>query len=131
MQAIVTRDTEGYTYIKYAEDKRPLKICPYFVDGIEREICLGRMVRCIEEESNGPEHIAKMTEPKFFALVERLATLTCKEFSPTKNWGVTKFEVRAIVLFVLYGGLDAGRWPDAYPMTDKTFVQDGLERDRR
>jgi hypothetical protein len=116
---------EGFTIITYAEGKRPLKLAVYVIDCVEREVYLRRIVKFIEAAANTPIHISKMEQPKFFALVERLATMVCRQFSPTANWGVTKPEIRGAVLFVLYGGIAAGTWPDTYEITDTTFVQYG------
>ena len=115
--------------VKYAEDKRPLKIATYVVDSDERAEYLDEITRFIERTANAPEHVANMTEAKFFALVERLATTVCYEYSPKTRWDVSKFEIRGIVLFVLYAGINAGEWPERYPMTDKTFVQAGGDAD--
>lgn len=109
--------------VKYAEDKRPLKITAYYIDSEEDFHRYNSIRRFVENASNAPEHVAKMSEAKFFALVELLSTLACREFSPTTNWGVTKPAVRGIVLFVLYAGIKAGKWPTRYEMTETTFVQ--------
>lgn len=122
MEAVVTQ-IDGFTYVTYREDKRPLKIAPYWIDGPESEIILSRFIKFVETTANKPEHVAKMQPDKFWALVERLSTLACREFSPTTNWGVTKPEVRGIVLFTLYGGMDNGDWPQGYTMTEGSFVQ--------
>lgn len=118
-------EKDGFTYIEYAEGKRPLKLAVYVIDHIEREVYLRRMLKFIEATANAPAHLAKMEKPKFFALVERLATMVCREFSPTTNWNVTKPETRGIVLFTLYSGIQAGTWPEEYEISDKTFVQFG------
>lgn len=124
----VTHEEDGFTHVKYREDKRPLKIDVFIIDGPEHETYLQRIVKFVERESNAPQHVAKMAPEKYWPLVERLATLVCREFSPTTNWGVTKPEIRGAVLFILYAGIKAGTWPEEYEMTDKTFVQYGGER---
>lgn len=116
---------DGSTNVKYREDKRPLKIDAFIIDGPEREAYLQRIIKFVERESNGPQHVAKMEQANFWALVERLATITCREFSPTTNWGITKPEIRGVILFLLYAGINAGDWPTEYVTTDTTFVQYG------
>jgi|GEM_PF-6036106 len=125
MEVTFSQGEDGYTYVLYAEGKRPLKIAVYVLGDVEYEVLFRRMIEFIQRESNAPEHLAKMTGPKFMAFVERMATLICKEYSPTKNLGITKPEIRGAVLFVLQAGLKAGRWPDEFEMTSRTFVQFG------
>ncbi|RED86199.1 hypothetical protein [Cohnella phaseoli] len=114
---------DGFTLIEYAEGKRPLKVTAYVIDCFDRDIQLSHIVKYVEAAANAPVHVAKMEPTKFYALVERLATTVCREFSPTRNWGVTKPEIRGAVLFVLYAAIKAGKWPVEYDMTDTTFVQ--------
>lgn len=122
----VSISQEGHvTIVKYAEDKRPLKIVPYIARSAADRGILWEIVGFVERESNAPHHLAKMEESKFYALVERLATLACRKLSPMSNWGVTKAEIRGIVLFTLRAAIAAGTWPESYKMTDTTFVQYG------
>lgn len=123
--SIEVRREDGFTYVTYAEGKRPLKIAVYDVAGdFSRYDNLFRMITEITQIANAPEHIKKMEPPNYYALVERLATMVCKSFSPTTNWGVTKPEVRGVVVFTLLAGMEAGRWPDEYPTGPSFFVQD-------
>jgi len=114
---------DGFTLIEYAEDKRPLKVGVYVIDSFDRDMQLNRIVRFIEANANAPVHIAKMEPPKFYALVERLATMVCREILPTRNWGITKPEIRGAVLFVLYEAIEAGKWPVEFETNRTTFVQ--------
>ncbi|RED57176.1 hypothetical protein [Cohnella lupini] len=114
---------DGFTYVTYHDDKRPLKLVPFFIDGIDREIIFSRILKFIECKSNAPAHLARMEPEKWWSLVERLSTLVCREFSPTANWGVTKPEIRGVVYFVMNEGVRAGAWPETYMMTQTTFVQ--------
>jgi hypothetical protein len=117
------------TIVKYAEDKRPLKIEPYIVRNEGDRGVLWEILTFVERESNAPHHLAKMEESKFYALVERLATLACRKFSPMAKWGVTKAEIRGIVLFTLRAAIAAGTWPDSYEVSRDTFVRFGGYRD--
>jgi hypothetical protein len=119
----MVKHEDGFTYITYRDDKRPLKLAVYFLRGSEDEAFLYDVVRFVRAGANAPQHLAKMEPPKLWALVERLSTLFCRSYSPTSNWGVTKPEIRGAVLFVIDAGLKAGNWPDEYEMTRKTFVQ--------
>jgi hypothetical protein len=122
MPISMTQD-EHITIVKYAEDKRPLKIEPFFIECAEDEAIFKQIDTYIARVSNAPSNLAKMEESKFYALVERLSVMVCKEFSPLRNWGVTKQEIRGIVLFILQAGIAAGEWPDYYKVSTNTFVQ--------
>lgn len=113
------------TIVKYAEDKRPLKIVPYIVRNDGDRGVLWEILTFVEANANAPHHIAKMEESKFYALVERLATLACRKFSPMAQWGVTKAEIRGIVLFTLRAAISAGTWPESYEVSRDTFVRFG------
>lgn len=125
MSQVEISQEERVTIIKYAEDKRPIKVEPYIVryDG-DRGI-LWEIINFVEANANAPHHLAKMEDAKFYALVERLATLACRKFSPMTKWGVTKPEIRGIVLFTLQAAVAAGTWPETYEVTRTTFVRNG------
>lgn len=116
---------EGFTYVQYAEGKRPLKLGTYFIACPESDAYLNTIIGFVTAAANKPEHIARMEPAKYWALVERLATLFCRKYSPTTNHGITKPEIRGAVYFVIQAGLQAGTWPAEYAITDKTFVQYG------
>jgi hypothetical protein len=113
------------TIVKYAEDKRPLKIEPYIVRNDGDRGVLWEILTFVEANANAPHHLAKMEESKFYALVERLSTLACRKFSPMAQWGVTKAEIRGIVLFTLKAAIAAGTWPESYEVSQETFVRFG------
>lgn len=122
----VSISQEGHvTIVKYAEDKRPLKIAPYIARSAADRGILWEIINFVEANANAPHHLAKMEESKFYALIERLATLACRKFSPMANWGVTKPEIRGIVLFTLRAAIAAGTWPETYEVTSTTFVRNG------
>ncbi|MDU2239370.1 MAG: hypothetical protein E7E23_02240 [Paenibacillus sp.] len=126
----VSISQEGHvTIVKYAEDKRPLKIEPFVIHSAQDREIVAEVIGFVERESNAPHHIAKMEEPKLWALVERLSVMACRRFSPAANWGVSKQEIRGIVLFTLKAAIAAGEWPDSYKLTDATFVLNGGARD--
>lgn len=124
MPISITQD-ENVTIVKYAEDKRPLKIEPFIINYEQDLRIVQQMIAFIMRESNEPEHVGNMEVSKYYALIERLAIKACKEFSPKQNWGVTKQEIRGIVLFTLQEAIAADRWPDEYKTTAATFVQEG------
>lgn len=115
----------GYTFVRYAEDKRPLKLCVYLIDSPESDEYLGVIIDFVTITTNKPEHVAKMDPAKFWQLVERLTVMFCRAYSPMKNQGVSMPEVRGAVYFVLNAGLQAGYWPEEYATDRKTFVQYG------
>lgn len=126
----VSISQEGHvTIVKYAEDKRPLKIEPFVIHSAQDREIVAEVIGFVERESNAPHHIAKMEESKLWALVERLSVMACRRFSPAANWGVSKQEIRGIVLFTLKAAIAAGEWPDSYKLTDATFVLNGGARD--
>ncbi|GAA0134737.1 hypothetical protein YSY43_15770 [Paenibacillus sp. YSY-4.3] len=127
--AVTISQENHITIIKYAENKRPLKIEPFIFHYAGDRGILSEVISFVECESNAPHHLAKMEEAKFYALVERLATMACRRFSPTANWGVTKPEIRGIVLFTLQAAVAAGTWPESYEITRTTFVRNGGSRD--
>lgn len=127
--AVTISQDKHVTIVKYAEDKRPLKIVPYIVRNDGDRGVLWEIILFVEANANAPHHLAKMEESKFYALVERLSTLACRKFSPMANWGVTKPEIRGIVLFTLKAAIAAGTWPDSYEITRNTFVRNGGYRD--
>ncbi|MCM3497670.1 hypothetical protein M4D52_29995 [Paenibacillus lactis] len=124
MTVTISHDEE-FTIIKYADGKRPIKIEPFVIETLEDADILEHIIRFIQRESNSPHHIAKMEESKFYALVERLATMICYAYSPKANLGISKTKIRGIVLFTLQAAIAAGEWPESYKMTDTTFVQYG------
>lgn len=126
MSVTVTQD-EHITIVKYAEDKRPLKIEPFVLECAEDKSIFKQVDSYITRVSNAPSNLAKMDESRFYALVERLSVMVCKEFSPSRNWGVTKQEIRGIVLFILQAGIAAGEWPEYYKLSTNTFVQAGAD----
>jgi hypothetical protein len=119
----VTHDEDGYTYIKYREDKRPLKLAVYWIDSRAAGEYLALIAGFVEGTANAPTHIEKMEPDRFWALVERLATLFCREHSPTTNHGITKPEIRGAVYFILDAAIKAGHWPEQYGISDRSFVQ--------
>ncbi|WP_410770120.1 hypothetical protein [Fontibacillus sp. BL9] len=122
----VSISQEGHvTIVNYAEGKRPLKVAPYIARNAADRGILWEILTFVERESNEPHHLAKMEDAKFYALVERLATLACRKFSPMTKWGVTKPEIRGIVLFTLRAAVAAGTWPESYEVTRTTFVRNG------
>lgn len=121
----VSHDQDGFTYVQYADDKRPLKIGVYVIDDEDRNVYLSHLIDFVESIANAPQHIAKMEPVNYWRLVERLATMFCREFSPTANWNVSKPEIRGMVCFVLAAGVHAGHWPVDYEISDETFVQYG------
>jgi len=123
--AVTISQDKHVTIVKYAEDKRPLKIVPFIARSDADRGILWEILTFVERESNEPHHLARMSEPKFYALVERLATLACRKFSPMAQWGVTKAEIRGIVLFTLKAAIAAGTWPETYEVTSTTFVRNG------
>ncbi|GGG08635.1 hypothetical protein [Paenibacillus aceti] len=127
MAVTISQDQHG-TIIQYAGDKRPIKIEPFVIKYEEDSEILQQVMGFVVRESNAPHHLAKMEESKFYALVERLSVMACRKFSPLRNWGVSKQEIRGIVLFVLQAGIAAGEWPTAYEIRHNTFVQDGRGR---
>ncbi|MDO3682163.1 hypothetical protein [Paenibacillus ehimensis] len=116
---------DGSTFVQYAEGKRPLKFDVYLIDSPESDAYLDTIIDFVIATANKPEHIAKMEPAKYWALIERLGTMFCRAYSPTKNHGVTKAKIRSVVYFVLDNAIKAGRWPTAYVITDKTAVQFG------
>lgn len=125
----VIQNEDGYTYVTYREDKRPLKLAVYVIDDVERGAYFERIESYVKQAANAPVHLANMEQPKFYALVERLATMVCREYAPTANWGVTKPEIRGAVYYVLSAAIEVGTWPDRYVTSDKTFVQVGGDYD--
>lgn len=119
----ISHDQDGFTLIKYAEDKRPLKLSVYWIDCPESEDFFQTIMGYVISNANHPKHIATMPPEKFFALVERLATMFCKEYSPTSTYGVTKPEIRGAIYFVLNAAIQAGEWPEKIEITKQTFVQ--------
>jgi hypothetical protein len=119
----VMYEEDGTITVKYDENKRPLKFTVFYVEtelGLQR---LGQIIAFVQSAANHPKHLAKMTEPKFYALIERLATMACREFRPTTNWGITKPRVRAIVHFTLTKAIEAGEWPERYVFDPDALVQ--------
>ncbi|MCM3272962.1 hypothetical protein [Paenibacillus elgii] len=116
---------DGSTFVQYAEGKRPLRFVVYVINSPESDTYLDTIIDFVIATANKPEHIAKMEPGKFYALIERLATMFCRAYSPTKNHGITKAEIRAVVYFVLNNAVKAGKWPAEYVITDKTAVQFG------
>lgn len=127
--AVTISQDEYVIIVKYAEDKRPLKIEPFVINSAQDREIVSQVIGFIESESNAPHHLAKMEEPKLWALVERLSVMACRRFSPAANWGVSKQEIRGIVLFALRAAIAAGEWPESYKLTDTTFVINGRGRD--
>lgn len=123
--AVTISHDEQFTIIKYAEGKRPIKIEPFVIKSAEEVEILQHLIGFIRTKANAPHHIARMDESKFYALVESLAMTICRTYSPRAEWGISKFEIRGIVLFTLQAAVAAGEWPDSYKMTDTTFVQYG------
>ncbi|KQN97592.1 hypothetical protein [Paenibacillus sp. Leaf72] len=121
----VSANEEGYTLINYAEGKRPLKIVTYHINDEVYDGYFSEIVRFVQAEANAPSHVIQMEESKFFALAERLATVFCKAYAPTRNAGITKPEIRAAILFVLYAGIEAGHYSDKFTMTNTTLVRLG------
>ncbi|TLS53387.1 hypothetical protein FE782_03705 [Paenibacillus antri] len=119
----ISHDQDGFTYIKYAENKRLLKLTVYWIDGVESEMFLQTIIRYVTTVANHPKHIGKLEPAKYWSLVERLATMFCKSYSPTTNYGVTKPEVRGAIYFVLQAGIKAGEWPEDFEVTPGAFVQ--------
>ncbi|HZG87298.1 hypothetical protein [Paenibacillus sp.] len=122
----VTHDQDGFTYIKYREDKRPLKLAVYYLrDDDDSESILDEIIGYVLHTVNKPKHLAKMEESKFFALIERTATMFCKAYSPSKRYnGLTKPEIRGAIYWIMLGGINAGdEWPDSFRITSETFVQ--------
>ncbi|ETT38568.1 hypothetical protein C169_13197 [Paenibacillus sp. FSL R5-808] len=124
MTVEITHD-DRFTIIKYAEDKRPIKIEPFVIRSVEDVDALQHIIGFIQSKANAPHHIARMDESKLYALIESLSMTICGMYSPKAEWGISKFEVRAIVLFTLQAAIATGKWPDSYKMTDTTFVQYG------
>ncbi|MFB6362497.1 hypothetical protein ACFCP7_00365 [Paenibacillus elgii] len=116
---------EGSTFVKYAEGKRPLKLDVYFIDSPERDAYFDTIIDFVIAAANKPAHIAKMEPAKFYALIERLSTMFCRAYSPTKNHGITKAEIRGVIYFVLNNAVKSGEWPAEYVITDRTSVQYG------
>lgn len=123
--AVTISHDEQFTIIKYAEDKRPIKIETFVIHSEDDVEILQHLIGFIRAKANAPHHIARMDESKFYALVESLSMTICGIYSPKAEWGISKFEIRAIVLFTLQAAVAAGEWPDVYPCTDTTFVQYG------
>lgn len=111
--------------VRYAEDKRPIKIEVFIIESDEHLDFVQRVIRFLEGKSNSPHHIAKMDDSKLFALIERMTMTICGTFSPKADWGVSKQEVRGIVLFTYQAAVAAGDWPKSYKITDTTYVQCG------
>lgn len=118
-------DERGSTYVKYSEQKRPIKLDVFVVDSPEAQEFVNLILRFIMREANKLEHIAKMPPEKFIALVERLSTMFCYAYSPTKNYNVSKFEIRGAIYFFLLEAVKTGAWPETYPIRKDTFVQFG------
>lgn len=124
MTVEITHD-EQFTIVKYAEDRRTIKIEPFVIKSQDDVDILQHIIGFIQAKANAPHHIARMDESRFYALVESLSMTICRTYSPKAEWGISKFEIRAIVLFTLQAAVAAGEWPDSYPCTDSTFVQYG------
>lgn len=114
--------------VRYAENKRPIKIEVFVIESDEHLEFVQQVIRFLEDRSNAPHHIAKMDDAKLFALVERMTMAICSAFSPKANCGVSKEEVRGIVLFTYQAATVAGEWPESYKLTDTTFVQRGGDK---
>ncbi|MFD2615705.1 hypothetical protein [Paenibacillus gansuensis] len=121
----ITMNEDGFTYVTYAPNKRPLKLAVYWVTDEMSADILRQIIEFVTRMANKPVHLRNMEPPKFWALCERLATMYCRTYSPTTNYGITKPEIRAAVYFVMLAGITAGEWPEKYPVTDKTFVKYG------
>ncbi len=122
----VTISQDGHvTIVKYSEDKRPLKIEPFVLTNPGDYDAMWDVIFFVEANANAPHHLAKMGESKFYALVERLSVMVCRRFSPAATWGVSKAQIRGIVLFTLRAAIAAGVWPEAYEVTSETFVRNG------
>jgi hypothetical protein len=123
------------TEVKYREDKQPLKLDIFWIGNDDDEAYVSEIIRFVEGTANKPQHIARMKPASYWALVERLATLFCKAYSPKKNHNIRKAEIRGVVYFTLNAAIAAGcttDWPEAYPTSAVTFVQRmpaGGERD--
>ncbi|MGG1600959.1 hypothetical protein [Paenibacillus naphthalenovorans] len=124
-------DENGFTYVRYTEGKRPLKLCTYWIDSPESDAYLDTIIAFVIAAANKPVHIAKMQPVKFWQLVERLATLFCRAYSPTREKGVSKPEIRGAIYYVLNAALQAGDWPAEYVITKQTFVQYGGDYNSR
>jgi len=128
METKVTR-ADGFTYITYREDKRPLKLAPYIIDSQAADAYLDTIIGYVIRAANKPHHLAKMEPAKFWALLERLATMFCKDYAPTRQHGLTKPEVRGAIYFVLLAGIQAGEWPVEFKTSSGTFVRYGRRAD--
>lgn len=117
--------TDDITYVQYAEGKRPLKLAPYVISDEWSASYLTRIIEFVVVNANKPKYLAQMEPAKFWALIERLATLFCRAESPTKNYGLTKAEIRGAIYFTIAGALKAGctdEWPLEFPIDDDSFV---------
>jgi hypothetical protein len=115
---------DGFTFIRYNENKRPLKLAVYWIDSPEKDHHLTHMYQFVVSNVNAPVHVQKMPPEKFWALIERISTLYCKMFAPTANYGISKPEIRGAMYFFIKAAADAGDWQEYIRVGKDTFVQE-------
>ncbi|WJH30471.1 hypothetical protein N6H13_07450 [Paenibacillus sp. CC-CFT742] len=90
--------TEPFT-VDYGA-KVPLKFEPYISDRYVREDFLS-VIHDHVRRNIVMSTATKMDDTRLYRLIEKTAISICKEYSPTKNYGIKKAEIRAAILALI------------------------------
>lgn len=90
--------TEPFT-VDYGA-KRTLRFEPYVIDSYVREDFLSVIYGHVERNVVMSTAV-KMEGARLYRLIEKTAISICKAYSPTKNYGITKAEIRAAILALI------------------------------
>ncbi|MFD0675289.1 MULTISPECIES: hypothetical protein [unclassified Paenibacillus] len=77
---------------------RPLKFRTYVIDSEDKEWFLDVIYEFVIANVN-IDTAEKMDHAHYYRLVEKMAILLCKAESPTKNYGITKPEIRWAITY--------------------------------
>lgn len=83
--------------IKYADNKRPLKFRKFRVN--EETEPLWDLVQEYVDTTVYAPTLAKMEPPEMYKLLELTAIRFCKAYSPTRDYGISKSEIRIAILY--------------------------------
>ncbi|UOK62854.1 hypothetical protein MT997_32775 [Paenibacillus sp. OVF10] len=90
--------TEPFT-VDYGA-KVPLKFEPYSIDSYVREDFLS-VIYDHASRNIIMSTAVKMDDTRLYRLIEKTTISICKEYSPTKNYGIRKSEIRAAILVLI------------------------------
>lgn len=80
--------------------KRNLRFEPYVIDSYVREDFLAVIYGHVERNVTMSTAV-KMEDARLYRLIEKTAISICKAYSPTKNYGIPKAEIRAAILALI------------------------------